>query len=397
MGFNRLAATACSQLALLVCGLGLTRALQLHLYASAAVLLLAALWIAAETAWRSRLQPAALAETPRRIAREVVQARTMANLLDQTPTPLVTLDDRGALRARNRAARDLFRTDDLVSPPPAALLAMMRAPIASGRQTARLGDRAYVVSRSCVQAANGPLTLAALLDIEADLRTAEARALRELMQVLSHEIMNGLTPVASLAVTAQDLLAEDGPDAGRQAREALAVLSRRAEGLARFAEGYRSLARLPPPQFMQTSLCGVLEEAAHLFRSQWTAAGVRLTAFPAQPDVEISIDRDQIMHALVNLLANAAEAALTAQVPPHVELTWVAQGRSVIISIADSGQGVCDTARPHVFQPFFTTKAQGSGVGLSLSRQIARAHGGELDLRLPEPGRGAVFDLRLEA
>ena len=400
MASSRVAAAALGQAGLFACGVGLVLALQAGFEAVAMVLALAALWIAAVAAAHGRLFPALPAETPRDLAEEAAHAQLLASLLDQTPAPLVTADARGVLRARNRAARALFGADDRILDPPAALVEALGTE-APGRITAAVGaagaQRTYVASVSDVQAAEGPLRLAVLLDIEAEVRAAEATALRELMQVLGHEIMNGLTPVASLAATAQALLADPGTAALAQAREALAVLARRAEGLARFAESYRALARLPPPTLAPTSVAGVIEEAARLFRSRWSRAGVTLLAAPPDPDVEVAMDRDQIMHALLNLLANAAEAALAAQGPAVVELAARGEGTSVVLSVSDSGDGVAAAARAQVFQPFFTTKAQGSGVGLSLGRQIARGHGGELELRPAEPGGGAVFELRLEA
>ena len=395
MGFRRVAAAAAVQAALLGCGVGLTLALQAHLFAVATVLGLAALWIAAAVAWSRRLRPALLLERPRELARDAVQARLLAGLLDQTPAPLLTLDEAGALRARNRVARQLFRTDDLILKPPPALIEALEGQAPGARLTARVEGRAYVVSLGDVWAAQGRLRLAALLDIEPELRAAEAKALRELMQVLSHEIMNGLTPVASLAATAEELLAEGGAAGRRQAREALSVLSRRAEGLARFAEGYRSLARLPPPVLAATPVAALIEEAAQLFRVQWSGRGVTLVAAAPWPDVEVALDRDQLIHALLNLLANAADAALAARAPPLVELSGEARGPGLAIRVADSGDGIDGPAREHVFQPFFTTKPHGTGVGLSLSRPIARAHGGDLELLPAEDGRGAVFELSL--
>ena len=395
MGFRRVAAAAAVQAALLGCGVALTLELQAHLFAVAAALGLAALWIVAAVAWSRRLRAALPVERPRELARDAAQARLLASLLDQTPAPLLTLDETGSLRARNRVARQLFRTDDLILKPPQALIEALEAQAPGARRTARVEGRAYVVSLSDVWAVQGRLRLAALHDIEPELRAAEARALRELMQVLSHEIMNGITPVASLAVTAEELLAEGGAAARLQAREALSVLSRRAEGLARFAEGYRALARLPPPVLAATSAAALIEEAAQLFRGQWFERGVTLLAVAPSPDVEAPLDRDQLIHALLNLLANAAEAALAAPAPFVVELRGEGRRPGLVIRVADSGQGIDGPAREHVFQPFFTTKPHGTGVGLSLSRQIARAHGGELELLPTEAGRGAVFEFRV--
>ncbi len=397
MASSRIVAAAAVQVLLFACGAGFILALQTRFAAVAAVLGLTAIWIGAAVAWQGRLRPAPLTESAGRLASEGAQARLLASLLDQTPAPLVTCDAQKGLQARNRAARKLFGVDDVIVDPPAALVEALRTGGASARVEAAVGAaprRTYAVLLSEVLAVEGPLQLAILLDIEPEIRAAEAAALRELMQVLSHEIMNGLTPVASLAATAEELLAEQDADATLKAREALAVLSRRAEGLARFAESYRSLARLPPPTLAPTSITGLIEEAARLFRSRWSQAGVSLMAQALVPDAQLLLDRDQIMQALLNLLSNAAEAALTASAPAGVELVGRRDGRDVVLSVGDSGSGVPVEDRERVFQPFFTTKPQGSGIGLSLSRQIARAHGGELELSPIQPHRGAVFNMR---
>jgi signal transduction histidine kinase len=159
--------------------------------------------------------------------------------------------------------------------------------------------------------------LAALLDIEPELRAAEAGALRELLQVLSHEIMNALTPVASLASTAVELMGDQTPASTALAREAVATLGRRAEGLTRFVEAYRTLARLPPPRLAPTAIAALVDETARLFRSRWSAQGVELeTSLLSPGDLLVKLDPDLMIHALMNILSNAAEAALAGPAGP---------------------------------------------------------------------------------
>lgn len=398
MAFRRVAAAALLQALLLGCGVALAAALRAGFVASATAIGLVALWIGAAAAWQARLRPAAAAPAPPPRSGDEGRAQLLASLLDQTPAPLVTRDARGGFQAANRAARRLFRTDGALRPAPPALAEAMEREGAPGRTVAEVGEggamRTYAVSLSDVAAADGALRLAVLLDIEPELRAAEARALRELLQVLGHEIMNGLTPVASLAATASELLAAGDPASRAQAQEALDVLARRADGLARFAEGYRTLARLPPPVRAPASLAGLMEEAARLFRSRWAA--VALEVRPPSPDVRLAIDRDQVMHALGALLTNAAEAATSTGGAPRVELAAApAPDGSAALRVGDNGPGVAPELRERVGQPFFTTKPEGTGVGLSLARQIAHAHGGSLELRPDAPGGGAVFELRL--
>jgi signal transduction histidine kinase len=379
-------------------------AVQGGLYACALVCVAAGLWLAA---WAASRSPPLIRPTPRAIVPSASRAPDiLANLLDQTPAPLLIRRPDGVIRAGNRAARALFNTDDRLLDPPPTLVQALRDGAPGDRLTLSLaqagaggGVRTYAMPLTDVTGPAGAVTrLAALLDIEPELRAAEAGALRELLQVLSHEIMNALTPVASLAATAGELLDDRTPEATAQAREAVATLGRRAEGLTRFVEAYRTLARLPPPQPAPTSIAALVDEAARLFRSRWSARGVELeTRLESAADIIVKLDPDLIIHALINILSNAAQAALAGSAAaPKVALSATAgSSGGVVLAIADNGPGVGADDRERIFQPFFTTKADGAGVGLSFARQVALSHGGALTLAPQTPGQGATFVLTL--
>jgi signal transduction histidine kinase len=215
------------------------------------------------------------------------------------------------------------------------------------------------------------------------------------MLVLSHEIMNSMTPVTSLAQSTAALLRDvDGPgDALDQARAAIESLSRRSEGLLRFVEGYRALARLPEPRLQSTDLSELVADMAQLFRSRWSAQGVELET-DVEPLLRKSVDGALISQALLNVLTNAAEAALAGGGPAQVRLSAHREAEGVTVIVEDTGPGFEPGAPGLVFRPFFTTKAGGSGVGLSISRQIVLAHGGDISAAPGEAG-GACFTIRL--
>jgi len=324
--------------------------------------------------------------------------RTLQAFLDQAPTPLVTLQADGALNAVNRAARRLFRTDGTVVDAADVLGAAVAGTTPESRKTVRLTadglPRTYAISVADVSGAGGSLRLAALTDIQAELQAAEAAALKALLHVLSHEIMNTLTPLVSLAQSASELLEEEGPEPLRLARESVAVIARRADGLQRFVEAYRELARLPEPRPRPVGLTAMLEEAARLFAGRWTA--VSLVVEPPKPDVIIRLDPDLTAQALLNLLANAAEAALAGgRGPPEVRLSGRSSGDGVAITVRDNGPGVPTDIQAEIFQPFFTTRSDGSGIGLSVARQAIVSQGGQLVLASGEPGAGATFVIEL--
>jgi len=401
MDFRRQAGHAVGQALLFVCGIGVVIALRFGLFACTGVLLLLAVWLGSVAVWptyeigspsvRAPADPA----TPSR-----AEQRWLGSLLDQTPAPLLALHPDGVIRTGNRAARTLFRTDDRLIQPPDALVTALNSPSVTERLTVTLdtegGPRAFAVSMSDLVGPEGALRLAVLLDIQPEIRAAEAAALRDLLQVLSHEIMNALTPIASLAGTAVDLLGDETPASTGQARDAVETLARRAEGLTRFVDAYRTLARLPPPSLKPTRLGALLGEVARVFRSRWERKGVMLEVSEPALDFDLDLDMDLLVHALMNVMSNGAEAALAAPGDRRlVKLTVRARENGAVLTIEDSGPGVAQADRDRVFRPFFTTKSEGTGVGLSFARQVALSHGGDLALLPQRAGTGAEFLLTI--
>ena len=363
------------------------------LWANVAILALFGAWLAVETVVRAvPRRPAPTAD----VAAELRTQRPWRAMLDQTPAPLVTLQADGALRAANRAARALFQTDDRLAAPPAELTAALKGGGGEGRSLllpTPMGPRAFALEAADIADEAGAVRLGVLIDIQSEIQAAEAKALRELLAILSHEVMNSLTPVASLAETAAECLEGETSDGARAARDALALLGRRAGGLARFVEGYRTLARLPPPVRRPTDLGALLGDVAGVFEGGWAARGVRLVFERPAEGATAELDPDLIAQAVLNLLANAAEAALETGSTPEVRLHAEALGGRVEITVEDNGPGVAEDLRESIFQPFVTTKPSGAGIGLNLARQIALSHGGDLVLAPEAPGLGARFVL----
>jgi signal transduction histidine kinase len=379
------------------CGVVSCLAWQRGLYANATVAALLALWVAAtknRVGLASDSVPALVASPP--LARHEADLRQLRATLDQVPTPLLSQAPDGSLRALNRAARILFHADDLIPEPPDALRDAIGA-AALGQPAlvalAQAGGRSTAVSVATSFGPDGARLLAVLTDVQAEIQAAEAAALRDLLSVLAHEIMNALTPVTSLAETAHAMLVEGGAEAPGQAREALEIILRRAQGLDRFVQGYRQLARVPEPLLRPTPASQVLQEAAALFRARWSRHGVALVVGAPSPEVIAPMDAALIGQALLNLLTNAGEAALAHGGQPCVWLEARAEGGGLAFHVADNGAGVDPSRAALIFQPFHTDKAGGSGIGLTIARQIAQAHGGTLVLG--ERETGALFVLHV--
>jgi two-component system nitrogen regulation sensor histidine kinase NtrY len=244
----------------------------------------------------------------------------------------------------------------------------------------------WFVRRSSFRQQGVPHTLVVLSDVSRALREEERRAWQRLIRVMGHELNNSLAPIKSIASSLNARLS--GSDFRNEEREdferGLGIIESRAASLNRFLQAYRRLAQTPPPVLRRCSISTLAKRVATLE----TRAPV--TVSPG-PDVTLVVDPDQLEQMLINLLRNAAEAALqssdggpnsngkkTSHVEPQIDLTWRLTEKDVVLTIEDNGPGLMNPS--NLFVPFYTTKPEGNGIGLVLSRQIAEAHGGSLEL-----------------
>ncbi len=358
--------TIASGMGLAIGGGLLVLAWQAGLWASTAGALLVVLWVVAASGWAAMRRPAAKASIPA----EPLDPLSVRLLLDQIPVPLVRVGA-GEARAINRAARTLFATDERILPIPPAL----------AEPTARtLRHEGRGLRIDAVEGRRGDRLLA-LIDVEAEERAAQDRAADEMIDILGHELLNGLSPVVSLADSAITAAATGHPSLP----EILATLARRIEGLEGFTRGYRDLARLPAPAYGPVSLPEFGDDLARLFAARF-GRDVTLTC-TISDGTKADVDRDQLTQAVWALLQNGAEAAGN---DGSVTLTITHKPTALTILVGDSGPGVSPDARTRIFRPFHTSKPNGSGIGLTLARRIARAHGGDVTL---DNGRTTRFRL----
>jgi nitrogen fixation/metabolism regulation signal transduction histidine kinase len=232
-----------------------------------------------------------------------------------------------------------------------------------------------------------PHALLLLSDVSLPLQEEEQAAWKRLIRVLGHELSNSLAPIKSIAGS---LLArvdhmEGEAETVRDFRRGLGVVESRADALHRFVQSYRLLAQLPPPHLKSVALGPLLERVALLEQR------LRVQLDPG-PSVTLHADPDQLEQMFINLLANAVDATL-ANNARSVLVSWRLFDSSAAVTIDDTGLGIANTE--NLFVPFYTTKPKGSGVGLALAQQIARAHGGEIRLLNREEGTGARATIRL--
>lgn len=355
------------------------------LYATAVLAGFVALWALALGVLAARPRTLAAAPVAPAAVGDEAERRRLTAYLDFSPAPLVALDDQARLHVVNRAARRLLGAEDLVPDAPPALLAALEATAPGRTATVELSDgervRSFALATGDLSFGSGATRIGALIDIDAELKAAEASALRELVQVLSHEIVNALTPIASLAQTAAEMLGDRDPDLP-QVREAVETVARRASGLHRFGESYRALARLPAPVKRRIAAGPYVADLERLFTTRWPAIPL---AVDVAPSACLHGDPDQLTAAFWALLQNAAEA-LANHTQPGVGLTLSTVLDATTVTISDNGPGIPAGDAEHVFRAFYTTKADGTGVGLALARQILRGHGGDLVLEPSQAG-----------
>jgi nitrogen fixation/metabolism regulation signal transduction histidine kinase len=233
-----------------------------------------------------------------------------------------------------------------------------------------------------------------LSDMTRTLHEEERQAWKRLIQILRHEINNSLTPIQSVAQSLRTCLRTKSRSKGWESDlgEGLEIIAERAAVLGQFIASYSKLTRLPEPTPAEMEVEAWIRHVAGLE----TRVAVELVP---GPDVSIQADRSQLDQLLINLVSNAAEASQEARPDGDgcVTVGWKADGSYLEVWISDDGPGLDSAKDP--FIPFFTTKPEGSGIGLALSRQIAEAHGGDLALvdRAGEPGCRAILRLPVEA
>lgn len=268
-------------------------------------------------------------------------------------------------------------------------------------ETARLlnisfpgGHGRWGMRRSEFREGGRPHHLIVIADLSRTLREEELAAWQRIVRVLGHELNNSLAPIKSIAGSLSSLLRNPrrAPDWEDDMRGGLDIIAARAESLARFMQAYARLARLPQPTLAPAEITALIHRVVALER--------RLPVVVlGGPNLTLACDATQIEQALINLTKNAVEAALeqraNGRVDAGVRLSWRKNANIVDVLIEDDGPGIAQAT--NLFVPFFTTKPEGSGIGLVLCRQIAENHGGSLTLVNRTEAPGCLATLRLPA
>ena len=239
--------------------------------------------------------------------------------------------------------------------------------------------------------------LFAFQNLESELEEQELASWQKLIRILTHEIMNSVAPITSLTATVNGLLSQEGSlDSSdkEDIKAALAAIGKRSEGLLHFTETYRQLARIPVPNLQEVHLQTLLKRVLTLLRPAAHNKNIRLEEQLPVSALIVQADPDLLEQVIINLVKNAMDALRDTPDAAVAVQAGIQDGGKTFIRIADNGPGITPEIMDQIFVPFYTTKKDGSGIGLSLSRQIMRLHKGTISVQ-SVPGEGAVFTLTI--
>jgi two-component system, NtrC family, nitrogen regulation sensor histidine kinase NtrY len=244
--------------------------------------------------------------------------------------------------------------------------------------------------------------LVTMQNIQPELQQQELEAWQNLTRVLRHEIMNSITPISSLTSTLRDILDKEmekkdnhfelQEEGAEDLREGLSTIENRSKGLIKFIDAYREYTSLPKPIITSVRLKDLIEKVAHLLKTELKKTHIDFQYECSSEYLTIQADAEMIEQVLINLLKNAIEA-LSETEKPTLRLIGRYDENVVKIEVIDNGSGIIKEAIENIFVPFYTTKRTGSGIGLSLSRQIMQMHNGSINVE-SEPDLETIFTLR---
>ena len=260
-------------------------------------------------------------------------------------------------------------------------------------------DQHFLLSSSNFIVNNKNTKLVVVQNIQPTIDQTEMDAWQKLIRVLTHEIMNSITPISSLADTAYTMLPKSNEattidvETLRDLQEALQTINRRSNGLIGFVQEYRSLTAIPQPNLAVVQVSELIQQVSTLFRAEIQNTSINFQTVISDSNLEIIADSSLIEQVILNLLKNAKQSLEHTQNPQITLSVRENEFQKIEMSIIDNGCGILPEVIDKIFIPFFTTKSNGSGIGLSLSKQIMIMHGGAISVQ-STPDKGCAFILK---
>jgi two-component system nitrogen regulation sensor histidine kinase NtrY len=331
-------------------------------------------------------------------------------LLEHLATGIITFNDKGfVLHANSTAKRFLSievlthlqqieRIDQKLCEAIKTIKPAERRLVSFGTQQ---GEIQLSLKATSFKTNEGEMIILSIQDIKSELDEKELEAWMKLIRVLMHEIMNSITPITSLSESLSVIYSKGGEPVSPEqitgkiiatTLQGLNVIKEQGRGLMSFVESYRKLTRLPEPDKKIFRAADLMARVKVLYDSLENSDNMHLSYSLKDPDLEILADQNLISQVLINLIKNALEAGGNDNEGKIMISTDLGNNLNPEICVIDNGPGIAQENLDKIFVPFFTTRKNGSGIGLSISRQIMRAHGGNLKVR-SVPGKETVFCL----
>ncbi|MFO7669871.1 MAG: ATP-binding protein [Bacteroidales bacterium] len=341
------------------------------------------------------------------------QYQYLRSILELIHTAVLTLDETGDPQLINPLALNIlgiyhtknpaWKTIEKASPRFAETVKSMGE---SGRRMIRLSGtpsgKQLLILLNTVKVGGSHVKIITFQDIEPEIEQKELESWQTISRIMAHEIMNSLTPLSSLTETGIMLLEQEGrPKKLEELSQntidnlytALKTISGRNETLTRFINNYRQFYRLPEPHRKEIRVSELIFDITGLYQNCCAENGITCSIQPGPENLVILADDAQLKQVIINLIKNAIEALK--DIPePRLGIAVKRVLNHVSVEISDNGTGIPPANLDKIFVPFFSTKQDGSGIGLSLSRQIIRNHGGQISV-VSEEGKGTTFSLSL--
>lgn len=326
-------------------------------------------------------------------------------IVENIASGIISIDPNGQIKLINKSAMNLLgiahsKHSLQLNIKLPALKNILDAVGDSNRASYKSSDgKELAIIRTVYKLGEDRYQLLALQDIKAELQAKELEAWQNLTKVLRHEIMNSIAPISSLTSTLQEVIKEDiqrsydlntiSQESLEDLEEGLATISGRSDGLINFINAYRDYTNLPEANLEEVDLNEVVASAVQLMKNDFEQGELRLDRHEGKANIRI--DEQLIEQVLINLIKNANEAIEGVKDGQVNVSVMISNGRFSVM-VCDNGSGITEEAKQKIFMPFYSTKNRGSGIGLSLSKQIMQLHGGDIELS-SEIGKGATFTL----
>jgi nitrogen fixation/metabolism regulation signal transduction histidine kinase len=358
-------------------------------------------------------------------AEKEAQYHYLKTIVQHIAIGLIVLDENEDVQLINNSAKKLLNTNDLanlkqLSAELSAFVAYIRQPESTERELIKLRGNDQIlhlaVRTTSVKLMGDTFRIISIQDIQSELEEKEMEAWQNLIRVLTHEIINSVTPIASLASTIDEDLSFHLTNLNEQAKNlageahyivpkeqfqesveevhyAIKTIQRRSEGLIRFVKDFRSLTKVPMPNLQSLDFKDIANSILFLLKEEFKKNQIQFELRVEPANLQVIADPQLLEQVLINLLKNACHAVEGKAVKKIALSAHLDSMSKVVVEIEDNGSGISEEAMKNIFIPFFTTKKTGSGIGLSLSRQVMRLHGGSISVQ-SELGIGTTFTLR---